>query len=355
MTPQRTSLSGSAPFVGPTSAAKIVLYDARMAVRRRVFIALIGGGIIGVPILARAQPKKLPIIGFLGAGTATAWQQWAAAFVKRLQQLGWIEGRTVAIEFRWAEGRPERSAEIAAEFARLKVDVLVTSGALLLEARQATSQIPTVLAIANDPVGSGFVQSLARPGSNVTGLSLQGSEIAGKRLELLGEVVPNIRRLAILINKNNLAAVTEMAEAEAVARALHIETIRVEFQRAEEIAPALESLRERVEAIYIGTDPLVNANRVAIGIAALGARLPTMHGFREAVEAGGLMSYGPNYADLFSRAAEYVDKILRGVKPRELPIQQPNKFDLVINVTTARALGLRVPESFLLRADEVIE
>jgi putative ABC transport system substrate-binding protein len=317
-------------------------------------MALIGGAAVW-PKRALAQSGRLPTIGFLGASTADGWRPWVAAFAQRLHELGWIEGRTVAIEYRWAEGRPERAADIAAEFIRQKVDVLVTSGAVLIEAKQASTHFPTVLVLANDPVGAGFAQSLARPGGNVTGLSFQGGDIAGKRLELLREVVPNIRRLAILVNKNNPGAVLEMGEVERIARMLRLEASKVEFERSEEIEPSLESLKGRVEAIYIVADPLVSANRVQIGNAALGARLPTIHGFREPVEAGGLMSYGANFPDMFRRAAEYVDKILRGAKPAELPIEQPNKFDLVINVRTAKALGLKVPESLLLRADEVIE
>lgn len=323
--------------------------------RRREFIALASNAVIWPAALAGAQPAKLPTIGFLGVGTADAWQQWLAAFVQRLHDLGWIEGRTVSLELRWAEGRPDRAAEIAAEFVRLKVDVMVTSGALLPQARQATSQIPTVLAISNDPVGSGFAESLGRPGGNITGLSLQGAEIAGKRLQLLREVVPNMRRLGILANKNNPGAVTETLETEAAARALGLETVKVEFERRDEIAPAVRSFAGHVDALYIGTDPLVNAERVQIGESTLNAHLPTMHGFREAAEAGGLMSYGANYPDLFSRAADYVDKILRGAKPATLPIAQPNRFDLVVNAATARALGLKIPESLILSADQVIE
>ena len=324
--------------------------------RRREFIALLGGASVAWPIAARAQQAgKLPTIGFLGAATSSAWSQWVAAFVQRLRELGWIEGRTVAIEFRWAEGRPERSAEIAAEFVRLKVDVIVTSGAALLEAKQATSSIPTVFAIANDPVGSGFVANLARPGGNITGLSLQGTELAGKRLALLREVVPDFHRLAILANSNNRGAVLEMSEVETTARTLGLTVVTAEIRRAEDIAPALESLKGRADALYITTDGLLNAYRLRISILALGLQLPTMHGFREFVDVGGLMSYGANYPDLFRRAAEYVDKILRGAKPGDIPVEQPTKFDFVINLTTAKALGLTIPESFLLRADEVIE
>ena len=292
----------------------------------------------------------------MGAATPSAESQWVAAFVQRLRELGWIEGRTVAIEYRWAEGRSERFAEIAAEFVRLKVDVIVTSGtAAVVAAKQATSVIPIVFAAAGDPVGTGLVASLARPGGNVTGLSIQQTDLAGKRLELLREVVPGLRRLAIMANVGNPAAVLEMGEVQAAARTLGLEVATLEIRRAEDIAPAFEALKGRADALYVCADPLVNTNRIRINTLALGARLPTMHGIREYVEAGGLMSYGPNFPDLFRRAADYVDKILRGAKPADIPVEQPTKFDLVINLTTAKALGLDVPPTLLARADEVIE
>ena len=276
--------------------------------------------------------------------------------MQRLRELGWIEGRTVAIEYRWAEGRSERFAEIAAEFVRLKVDVIVTAGtAAVVAAKQATSVIPIVFAAAGDPVGTGLVASLARPGGNVTGLSNQSADLAGKRLELLREVVPGLRRLAIMANVGNPIGVLEMGEVQAAARTLGLEVVTLEIRRAEDIAPAFEALKGRADALYVVTDPLVNTNRIRINTLALGARLPTMHGIREYVEAGGLMSYGPNFPDLFRRAADYVDKILRGAKPADIPVEQPTKFDLVINLTTAKALGLDVPPTLLARADEVIE
>ena len=310
--------------------------------KRREFITLLGGAAAAWPLAARAQqPAKLPTIGFLGASTPSAESQWAAAFVQRLRELGWIEGRTVAIEYRWAEGRSERFAEIAAEFVRLKVDVIVTAGtAAVLAAKQATSVIPIVFAAAGDPVGTGLVASLARPGGNVTGLSIQATDLAGKRLELLREVVPGLRRLAIMANVGYPAAVLEMGEVQAAARTLGLEVATLEIRRAEDIAPAFEALKGRADALYVCADPLVTTNRIRINTLALGARLPTMHGVREYVEAGGLMSYGPNFPDLFRRAADYVDKILRGAKPADIPVEQPTKFDLVINLTTAKALGL---------------
>jgi putative tryptophan/tyrosine transport system substrate-binding protein len=279
-----------------------------------------------------------------------------AAFVQRLRELGWIEGRTVSIEYRWAEGRSERYAENAAELVRLKVDVIVASTTPpSLAAKQATTVIPIVFAAANDPIGTGLVASLARPGGNVTGLANQMSDTSGKKLELLREVVPDLRRLAIMANAGNPGSMLDMSEAEATARRLGLEVTTSEIRRAEDIAPAFEALRNRADALYLCPDALLNTNRIRINILALGARLPTMHGHREYVEAGGLMSYGPNLASQFQRAADFVDKILRGAKPADIPVEQPTKFDLVMNLTTAKALALDVPPTLLARADEVIE
>ena len=279
-----------------------------------------------------------------------------AAFVERLRELGWIDGRNVTIEYRWGEGRDERFAEIAAEFVRLKVDVIVTLGTQpVLAAKQATAHVPIVFAAAGDPVGTGLVASLARPGSNLTGLSLQAPDLAGKQLELLREVIPGLRRVAVLINVGNAAAVRELGEVQAAARPLGLEVITLEIRRAEDIAPAIEALKSRAEVLYVPSDPLFTPNRIRINTLALSARLPTIFFERDYVDAGGLMSYGPNRSDMFRRAAELVDKILRGAKPADIPVEQPTKFDLVINLTTAKALGLTIPEWFLLRANEVIE
>jgi putative ABC transport system substrate-binding protein len=324
--------------------------------KRREFITLLGGA-VAWPFAARAQQAgKWPTIGFLGAATSSVEGQRVAAFVQRLRELGWIDGRDLAIEYRWAEGRNERYAEIAAEFARLKVDVIVTLATpATLAVKQATAVIPIVFVSVADPVGIGLVASLARPGGNATGLSAQTLDLVGKRLELLREVVPDLRRLAIMANIGAPGAVLEMAEAQAAARKLSLEVTTSEIRRAEDIAPAFEALRERADALYLCPDPLMNSNRTRINILAVGARLPTMHGVREYVEVGGLMSYGANVPDQYRRAADLVDKILRGAKPADIPVEQPTKFDLVINLTTAKALGLTIPESFLLRADEVIE
>jgi putative ABC transport system substrate-binding protein len=279
-----------------------------------------------------------------------------AAFVQRMRELGWVDGRNVAIEVRWAEGRSERFAEVAAELVRLKVDVILTHNTPpVLAVKQATSVIPIVFASAGDPIGTGVVASLARPGGNVTGLSSQTSDTAGKRLQLLREIVPGLRRLAIIGNVGNPLTVLEIGEVQAAARTFGLEVAALDIQRADDIAPAFDKLRDRADALYLCGDPLVTTNRVRINTLALGARVPTMSVFRQYVEAGGLMSYGPNFADMFRRAADLVDKILRGTKPGDIPVEQATKFDLIINLTTAKVLGLTIPESFLLRADEVIQ
>jgi ABC-type uncharacterized transport system substrate-binding protein len=325
--------------------------------RRRDFVILLGGGAFAWPLAARAQQSgKLPTVGYMGATTPSAQSQWTAAFIQRVRELGWIEGRTIAVEYRWTEGRTERAAEIAAEFVQRRVDVIVTSGTgMVLAAKQATSVIPIVFAATGDPVGTGLVTSLARPGGNVTGLSNQVPDLVGKRLELLREVVPSLGRLALLANVGNPVVILEIDQIQASARTIALEVIPLEIRRGEDIVPAFEALKDRAEALYIVIDPLTNTHRVRINTLALAERLPTMYAIREGVEAGGLMSYGPNIPDLFRRAADYVDKILRGTKPGEIPVEQPTKFDLVINLTTAKALGLTVPPTLLARADEVIE
>jgi putative tryptophan/tyrosine transport system substrate-binding protein len=324
--------------------------------RRREFITLLGGAATW-PLAARAQqPAKLPTIGYLGPSTRSIDSQRLNAFVQRLRELGWNEGRTIDIEYRWAEGRNERLAETAAEFVRRKVDVIVTSATPpTVAAKQATSVIPIVFAAVGDPVGIGVVESLARPGGNATGLSLQQTDAAGKRLEVLREVMPGLRRLAIMANSGNPSAGLDMREAQATARTLGLEAVTSEVLRPEDIAPAFDALKGNVEALYVCGDPLAVTNRVRINTMALGARLPTMFGAREYVEAGGLMSYGANFLDLYRRTAELVDKVLRGSKPADIPVEQPTKFDLIINLTTAKALGLDVPSMLLARADEVIE
>ncbi len=324
---------------------------------RREFITLLGGAAVAWPIAARGQQaSKLPTIGFLGESTPSGQRQWVAAFEQRLSELGWIEGRNVAIEYRWAEGRNERFAEMSTDIVRRKVDVIVTQGTpAVLAAKEATSVIPIIFPIAGNPVANGLVASLARPGGNVTGLTNQTADLAGKRLELLRDVVPGLRRLAIMANVDNPSVVLDVGEVRMAADALGFEITTSEIRRAEDIAPALDAVQGRVEALYVAGDPLVTTNRNRIAILAVGARLPTIHGNRENVDAGGLMSYGPNPPDLHRRAADVVDKVLRGTKPSDIPVEQPTIFDLVINLITAKALNLNVPPGVLARANEVIE
>jgi putative ABC transport system substrate-binding protein len=325
-------------------------------VNRRDFIVLISGAAVAWPLAASGEQGRLPTIGFLGATTQQAVSHWVVAFERRLRELGWSEGRTVAIEYRWAEGRSDRFIEIAAEFVRLNVDIIVTyATAPTLAAKQTTSIIPIVFATAGDPVGTGLVASLPRPGGNITGLSNQQADLAGKRLELFREIVPTFRNLTIMGNVNAPASLLEMKEVETAARALSLEVDTIEIRKAEEITSLFAVLKDRAGALYVVGDPLVFTNRVRISTLAVGARVPTIYNFREYVQAGGLMSYGPNFPDLFRRAADFVDKILRGTKPADIPVEQPTKFDLVINLTTAKALGLEVPPTLLATADEVIE
>jgi putative ABC transport system substrate-binding protein len=324
--------------------------------RRRDFITLIAGSGAAWPLAARAQQSaRPPTIGFLGAGTPIAWKEWVAAFVERLHELNWIDGRTVKIEYRWAEGNEQRYGELAAEFVRLKVDVIVTSGAAVNAVKQATSVIPIVFGVANDPLTTGLVASLARPGGNVTGLSLLAPDLAGKRVEILREVFPALRRLAVIGNVDYPASVLEISKVQATAGAIGLETSALEIRRAEDIAPAIDGLNGRAGALYVCADPLLLANARLINELALAARLPTINGVRGFLDARGLISYGPNIPTLWRRSADYVDKILHGAKPADLPVEQPTKFELVVNLKTAKALGLTIPESFLSRADEVIE
>ena len=324
--------------------------------RRREFITLVGGVATWLPFATRAQAAKLPTIGFLGPLSQSTQAEWTAAFVQRMREHGWIEDRTVVIEYRWAEGLSQRIAEITAEFVRLKVDVIVTAGTEpVIALKQATSVIPIVFAAAGDPVGTGLVASLARPGGNITGVSNQSADIASKRVELLREVVPNLRRLAVMANIGSPIGTLEMGQVQAAARALGLEVVSAEIRQVDNIAPAIEALKGRADGLYVVTDPLVNANRIPLNTLALDARLPTIHGNREYVEVGGLMSYGANFADLWRRASDLVDKILRGAKPGDIPVEQPTKFELFVNLKAAKALGLTIPEAFLLRADKLIE
>ncbi len=326
--------------------------------RRREFVMAFGGAALVGPLAARAQQQagKLPAIGFIGPSTQAADATRRAAFVKRLGELGWVDGRNVKVDYRWGEGVAARAGEIAAEYVAQKVDIIVTSGdAQVLAAKRATATIPIVIAAAADPVGNHLVESLSRPGGNVTGLSRQLTDSTGKRLEILREVVPEMRRLAILFNAANPLTALELDAALAAARTLGLETTKTEMRRAEDIQPTIEALRGSVQALYVCIDPFVNTNRISINSSALAARLPTMHSSRDNIDAGGMISYGPDITDLFRRAAEFVDRILRGAKPGDLPVEQPTKFELVINLKAAKSLGLQISPTLLALADEVIE
>jgi putative ABC transport system substrate-binding protein len=328
-------------------------------VRRRELIKLLGGVVaasVSWPLAVRAQQAgKLPTIGFLGAGSASSWATGVASFEQRLRELGWIDGRTVAVVYRWAEGRSDLYDEIAADFVERKVDVILTVGSAVPAARRATTTIPIVFAAALDPVGSGFVASLARPGGNVTGWSLQSNDIAANRIEILREVIPGLGRLAVLANAGYPGSARESTQVQDTARRLGLAVIALDIRRAEDIAPAVASLQGNAQALYLCIDSLVVTNMQHINALARAARVATMWGAREYARADGFISYGPNEVDGFRRAGDFVDKILKGAKPADIPVEQPTRIELAVNLKTAKLLGLTIPEAFLLRADEVIE
>jgi putative ABC transport system substrate-binding protein len=320
--------------------------------RRREFIALLGSSVL----LPSARAQQLRTIGLFGSGSETAQREWTAAFVQRMAQLGWTEGGNLKIEYRWADGRNERFAEIAAELVKLNVDVILTHNTVpSLVVKQATSSIPIVFATAGDPVGSGIVASLARPGGNVTGLSGQAPDTAGKRIELLRELSPELEQLGVLTETGNPYAALDVKEVQRAAHSLNVRVLTVEVKPSDKIDAVINSLKGRVQALYVLPTPRFYADRVQINIASLAARLPTMYVIREYVQAGGLISYGPNWPSMWRRAADMVAKVLKGVKPGDIPVEQPTEFDLIINSRTAKALGLVVPPALLARADEVIE
>jgi putative ABC transport system substrate-binding protein len=323
--------------------------------KRRAFL-LLGGAAAVWPLSARSAAGKRPTVGFLVPGTQAAYAQLIAGFVQRMQELGWTDGDNVAIVYRWTDGAQERYAEIAAEFVKLKIDVIVTSGSEgVVAARQATSAIPIVFAATADPVAIGLVASLAHPGGNITGLSAESTDTAGKQVELLREVVPGLQRVAILTNADSPGMMAETASVQAAARTVGLEVVTLAIRRSEDITSAFDGLKRRADAVYCVSGPLMQINRVRIATLAPAAKLPTIYGGRNYVEAGGLMSYGPDISGLFLGAADIVDKILRGTKPADILVEQPTKLLLFVNLTTAKALGLVVPQSILLRADEVIE
>jgi putative ABC transport system substrate-binding protein len=324
--------------------------------RRRALLALFGGAAAAWPLAARSAETKRRAIGFLLPGPRAAYTRWIDAFVQRLRELGWVEGEKLAIMFRSTEGAKERLAEIAAEIVALKVDVIVTSGAEAVAAvKQLTSAIPVMFAATSDPVAAGLVASLAHPGGNITGLSAQSTDYSSKSVGLLREVVTGLQRVAILTDAANLGGMAEAVKVQIAARTAGLQFVTLAVQRGEEISSAIDGLKSGSDAVYCVPGPLASTNRVRIITSVLAARLPTIYGSRDYVDAGGLMSYGPDIGDLFRRAADYVDKIFRGTKPADTPVEQPTKFYLFINLTTTKAIGLTVPESILLRADDVIE
>jgi putative tryptophan/tyrosine transport system substrate-binding protein len=316
---------------------------------------LIGGVAVDATAAAYGQQSpKQPVVGFLVAGTPASHGAWVAAFVRRLSELGWTDGRNVRIEYRWAAGDVVQTTKFAIEFVEQKVDVIVTSAFGVVAAKQATSTIPIVFAAFGDAVESGTVKSLAHPGGNLTGLTIQPGELSSKRLELLRDIIPNVHRLSALVNTHVVAS-QEVVAIRTASTALNIDVNVLDVQTSDDIEAAMAKIVGQTDALYVYSEPLTNANKDKIIKAATAARIPTIFGFREFVAAGGLISYGPNFPDLFARAAEFTDKILRGAKPADLPVQQPVKYDLIINLKAAKAIELNISETVLTRADEVIE
>ncbi len=326
--------------------------------RRRQLISLLGGAVVSWPLAAHAQqPAKVLRIGFLGNSTAALEANLIGPFRDGLSALGYVEGRNVVIEYRWAEGKYERFAGLIAELIALKVDVIVTAGTpATLAVKKATTRVPLVMIAVGDPVGTGIVASLARPGGNITGLSSMAPDLEGKRLELLREVAPGLSRIAVFWNPANAFNAGAMRQVRAAADALRISVLPLAVRTAEELDGAFAAIiKERPEALIVFADRIFLHNRLRMMEFAAENRLPSVNAYQELVEAGGLMSFGPSYEDMHRRAATYVDKIFKGAKPADLPVEQPTRFKLVINLKTARALGLNIPPTLLVLADEVIE
>jgi putative ABC transport system substrate-binding protein len=328
-------------------------------ITRRVFVGSLTGGLLAAPLAAEAQPAaKVPRIGVLGSGSRSDLSPRLDPFRQGLRELGWVEGQNIAMEYRFAEGRYDRLPDLAAELVRLRVDLIVAvPTAAVVAAKNATATIPIVMISVGDPVGLGLVASLARPGGNATGLSYSaGLEIFSKQLELLKETVPKVRRVAVLSNPAHPAHPLQIREVNIAARSLGLQLQLLEARGPNEFDGAFAAMaKERVEALLVVVDAMFILHRTRLADLAARSRLPAVYGTRESVEAGGLMSYGPSVRDLFRRSATFVDKILKGAKPGDLPVEQPTQFELVINLKTAKALGLRIPQSLLQRADEVIQ
>jgi putative ABC transport system substrate-binding protein len=325
---------------------------------RRRFLLTSVAGALAAPLAAEAQQAgRVHRIGFLAGGSPGSSAPNVAQFRQGLRELGYAEGQNIVIEYRWAEGKPDRLPELAADLVRLKVDLIVAPGSTSAQpAHQATRTIPIVMISVGDPIALGLVASLSRPGGNVTGNASYGPELVGKQLELLKEIVPNVKRVAVFWTPTNPAHVRSLKDLEVPARLLAIQVVPLKIVTADDFEEAYRiAATERAVAAWFLGDPMFLLHRARLTTLALNARLPTMFFTREHVDAGGLVSYGPLFADLYRRAATYVDKILKGTKPADLPVEQPTKLELVINLKTAKALGLTIPQSLLLRADEVIQ
>ena len=315
--------------------------------------------LVAVAVIAKAQqPKKVPQIGFLASGSPSSIVPNRKAFQQGLRELGYVEGENIIIEYRWAEGKLDRLPELATELVRLKVDVLVSgagnSGTRAL--KQATTLIPIVMTIGSDPVAAGFVSSLARTGGIITGLTSITGELSGKRLELLTETILKLSRVAVLYDPGDPAKIAEFREIQVAAQGLGVQSQSLEVRRPQEFESAFKTAASwKANALIVLKTVVTDANHTQIAQLATKNRLPTMFTESQLVETGGLMSYGPNYADLYRRAAWYVDKILKGAKPAELPVEQPTKFEFIINLKAAKQIGLTIPPNVLVRADRVIK
>jgi len=324
--------------------------------RRREFIAGLGGA-AAWPLVAQAQQASIPLVGFLTSAGAAANARYLDAFRSGMLELGYVEGSNIRYEYRFADGHLDRLPELAVDLVRIKPNVIVSAPLPThMALRQATSTIPIVMATGADPVGFGLVTSLSHPGGNVTGLTNFAEVLAAKQVDLLRELIPRLSRLGALVNVTNPLHVPQLQETKAAAVTNGIDLMPVEIRYPDELGPAFETLaKERVEALTVPPDTVFSNFRRRIAELAAATRMPAIYGFREHVEDGGLMSYGPDNRGNYRRAAAYVDKILKGAKPGDLPIEQPTKFELVINLKTAKALGLEIPPQLLARADEVIE
>jgi len=321
--------------------------------RRRDFVTLLGGTVMAWPTAASAQPGKLPSIGFMGADPAT-WRPWTDAFVKRLGELGWTENKTVTIAYRWNEGLPDRTVAMAAELVGLKPDVIVTAGEAAV-LKKTTSDIPIVFAAVADPVGNKLVANLAHPEANVTGVSIQAVGISSNQLALLLKVLPQLHRLGVIFDAGNYTSTLEAGDLQTTARKLGMDVIAFGARTPQDIASAFAKVRPQADALCVPGSIMMAANRTRIIALALSARLPTMFGSRDYVQAGGLMSCAPSIPAQFRHAAEVVDKILHGTKPGDIPVMQPNDYDLAVNLATAKTLGLTIPAEVRANANALIE